>query len=309
TESIFCCLDLLRRVFCTLTNQPTASQLQPVPDISDPLNIKEGNPDLKQEFTHHVMVNYMGVNPFKNRNLFAFFVMQRTDNKIVNADSVFNTGIKQTKPVNVDGVYNLSGEINLGLPARFLKGSVQLGTNLGFDRGRQFINGISNMIHTFSAGPRLQIDASPTERVDVSLTGGLQYNKTNYSLQPVFNTSYFSQTYEAQVNWQLPKGFCASMDFVYTVNNQLADGFNTRVPLWGASVSKSFLRFNRGELKLRVNDILNRNIGASRSSNQNYIEDMRYNTIRRFALLSFTYSLGKTGLNNSNEKEVKMIRR
>jgi hypothetical protein len=43
-----------------------------VPDISDVLNIKEGNPDLKQEFIHNVQINYMGVNPFKNRNIFAF---------------------------------------------------------------------------------------------------------------------------------------------------------------------------------------------------------------------------------------------
>ena len=104
------------------TNQPTVSQLQPVPDISDRLNIKEGNPDLKQEYTHNVQINYAGVNPFKNRNIFAFFNLNRTDNKIVNADTLFSNGIKKTKPVNVDGVYNLSGDINLGLPARFLKG-------------------------------------------------------------------------------------------------------------------------------------------------------------------------------------------
>jgi hypothetical protein len=293
----------------SFTNQPTASQLQPVPDISDPLNIKEGNPDLRQEFTHHVMINYMGVNPFKSRNLFAFFVVQRTDNKIVNADSVYGPGIKKTKPVNVNGVYNLNGEINLGLPLSLLKGSMQIGSNLGYDRGRQFINNVANLIHTFSAGPRLQFDMNPTEKIDASISGSLQFNKTKYSLQPAFNTNYFSQVYEAQVNWQLPKGFYASMDFIYTVNNQLADGFNTRVPLWGGSLSKSFLRFNRGELKLRVNDILNRNTGASRSSNQNYIEDSRYNTIRRFALLSFTYSLSKTGLNNATGKEVRIIRR
>ena len=34
---------------------PSMSQLQPVPDNSNPLNIKEGNPDLKQEFNHTIM--------------------------------------------------------------------------------------------------------------------------------------------------------------------------------------------------------------------------------------------------------------
>lgn len=291
------------------TNQPSVSQLQPVPDISNALNIKEGNPDLKQEFTHNVQINYMGVNPFKNKNLFAYFNLNRTDNKIVNADTLYSSGIKKTKPVNVDGVYSLNGNINLGLPARFLKGTLRIGTNLGYNRGRQFINGIANTINTFSAGPRLGLDMSPTEKIDLSFSAGMNYNKTKYSLQPIFNTSYFSQVYETEFNWQLPKGFYLSTDFTYTVNNQLADGFNAQVPLWNASLSKLFLNFNRGELKLRVNDILNRNIGVSRSSNQNYIEDSRVNNLRRFALLSFTYSLSKTGLNSRKGGDIRIIRR
>ena len=36
------------------TNQPTMSQLQPVPDVTDRLYIRNGNPDLKQEYTHNV---------------------------------------------------------------------------------------------------------------------------------------------------------------------------------------------------------------------------------------------------------------
>jgi len=291
------------------TNQPTVSQLQPVPDNSNALNIKEGNPDLKQEFIHNIQINYMGVNPFKNKNLFAFFNLNRTDNKIVNADTLYSSGIKKTKPVNVDGVYNLSGDINLGLPARFLKGTFRIGSNLGYNHGRQFINSVANTINTFSAGPRIGIDMSPTEKIDISLTAGMNYNKTKYSLQPVFNNNYFSQLYEGEFNWQLPKGVYFSTDFAYTVNNQRAAGFNAQVPLWGASVSKQFLRFNRGELKLRVNDILNGNVGISRSTNQNYIEDSRVNTIRRFAILTFTYSLSKRGLSGGRGGDIKIISR
>ena len=290
------------------TNQPSASQLQPVPDISDRLNVKEGNPDLRQEYTHSVQVNYMGVNPFKNKNLFAFFDISRTDNKIVNSDSLYPTGIRKTKPVNVDGVYNISGNIDLGLPVRFLKGTLRLGTNLGFNRGKQFINGIANTINTITSGPRLALDLGPTEKINLSLSGSLNYNRTKYSLQPAFNTDYVSQVYETEVNWELPRGFYLSTDFSYTVNNQLNDGFNAKVPLWNASVSKQILKSSRGELKLRVNDILNRGIGVTRTSNQNYIEDSRINTIRRFALLSFTYNLSKTGLSFDKGNIIRKIR-
>ena len=291
------------------TNQPSASQLQPVPDISDRLNIREGNPDLSQEYTHNIQINYMGVNPFRNKNLFAFFNLNRTDNKIVNSDSLFASGVRKTKPVNVDGVYNLTGDISIGLPLRFLKGSLRMGSNLGYNRGKQFINGLGNTINTISAGPRLTIESDPTDKLSLSFTAGTNFNRTKYSLQPTLNTSYFSQVYETDINWQLPGGFYFNTDFTYTVNNQLNDGFNARVPLWGASLSKQMLRFNRGELKLRVNDILNRNVGVSRTSNQNYIEDSRVNTIRRFALLTFTYNLTKTGLGNSGGNSRQIIMR
>jgi hypothetical protein len=82
------------------------------------------------------------------------------------------------------------------------------------------------------------------------------------------------------------------------------------VPLWNASLSKQVLRFNRGELRLTVNDILNRNTGISRSTNQNYIEDSRVNTLKRFFLLSFTLNLAKAGLNKAGQGgDIKILTR
>lgn len=124
------------------TNQPSLSQLQPVPDISDPLNIREGNPDLKQEYSHTAQLNYMSVNPFKNKNLFAFITARKTLNKIVNYDIIDSVGKRTTRPVNVGGVFDLNGDINLGLPVRFLRGSINFGLNGGYSKSAQFINGV-----------------------------------------------------------------------------------------------------------------------------------------------------------------------
>lgn len=290
---------VLTLTYRTSTNQPTASQLQPVPDISDRLNIRNGNPDLKQEYNHTLQLNYSGLNPFKNKTLFAFMTMSRTENKIVNSDSLFANGVKSTRPVNVDGVYNIVGDISIGFPIRPIKGNFRIGSNVLYNSGAQFINGQRNEIKTLMAGPRVNLDMDLSDNFTWTLTSRFNFNRTTYSLQKAFNTKYMSQEYETQIDWRLPKGFHFSTEFTYTINNQLARAYNTRVPLWGASLSKQMLRFNRGELKLRVNDILNRNVGVSRNSNQNYIEDLRVNTLRRFAILSFTYSLSKTGLNNA----------
>lgn len=282
--------------YSAITNQPTVSQLQPVPDNSNTLNIREGNPDLKQEYSNVVQLNFTSVNPFKNKNLFAFFTMQQTQNKIVNYDTINALGIKHTKPVNVNGVVRVNGDISLGLPVRFLKGTVNIGSSVGYNKGRQFINGADNNINSLNLGPELRLDMAPANKIDLSLSSGFSYYNTKYSLRKDLNTEYFSQSYSTDINWQLPKRFFFNTNFTYTINSQRASGFNTNVPLWNASLSKQFLHFNRGELKLTAFDLLNQNIGIARNTNQNYIEDSRTVTLQRFFLLSFTYSLSKNGL-------------
>ncbi|MGF6849098.1 hypothetical protein QFZ51_004333 [Chitinophaga sp. W3I9] len=295
--------------YAAITNQPDMSQLQPVPDISDPLNIREGNPDLKPELTHAVQLNFISVNPFRNKNLFAFFNIQETQNKIVNDDVVDSLGIKYSRPVNVNGVFNMTGSISLGLPLRALKGTVNFSSNVGYSKTKQFINKVSNGISTVTLGPSVRFDLNPSDKLNLTFGGGINYYKTAYSLQPALNTGYFLQQYDGEVNWQLPANFYVSTSFNYTINSRRTDGFNAKVPLWNASVSRQFLRFNRGELKLSVFDILNENVGINRSTNQNYIEDSRTKNLQRFFLLSFTYSLSKNGIFNAAAPGIRMIRR
>jgi hypothetical protein len=280
------------------TNQPSMSQLQPVPDNSNSLNIKEGNPDLKQEYNHTLTGNLNFVSPFKNRNLFFFFNAQFTKNKITNYDVLDQFGVKRTKPVNVNGVYNIGGEISYSRPVRFLKGSVELSSSARLAKTKQFINASANNIKTFSLGPSIRLDMNLTNKLNVAVGAGFNRNRSTFSLQSALNTTYLSQEYMASADWELPKRFFFSTDFVYTINSQRSAGFNYKVPLWNASISKQVLKFNRGELKFAVKDLLNKNIGISRSSNSNYIEDARVLTLRRFFSLSFTYSLNKVGLNN-----------
>ncbi|MEP6597004.1 MAG: outer membrane beta-barrel protein, partial [Ginsengibacter sp.] len=280
------------------TNQPNITQLQPVPDNSNPLYIKLGNPDLKQESVQSLRLNASFVNPFKNRNLFVFFTLQQTQNKIVNYDKINSLGVDSVLPVNVNGVYNMNGNISFGFPVHFLKGTLDISSAINKFHGKQFVNTQENIINTITVGPQVQLSMSPTDKLNLSLSAEFNYSKTKYSLPNARTSKYFTQEYGLDVDWQFAKGFLLATDFNYRINNQYATGFNTKVPLWNASISKQVLHFNRGELKLSAKDLLNKNIGINRSANQNYIEDSRVNSLRRFFLLSFTYNLTKTGLSN-----------
>jgi hypothetical protein len=279
------------------TNQPSVSQLQPVPDISNPLNIKLGNPDLKQEYTHRVNVNYTGMNPFRNKSFFWFSSYSFTNNRIVNYDVIDSFGRKTTKPVNVNGVYNLSNDISVGWPLRFMNANLNFNSGVGYSKTIQFINTVRNDIYNFRIDPNLEISKSFKDKLDLTIGAGFTYNKAKYSLQSSLNNEYFTQEYTFDAGWQLPKNFYLSTDFRYTISTQRSAGFNAKVPLWNASFSKLFLKYNRGELKLSVYDLLNENQAIVRNTNSNYIEDQNNRVLKRFFLLGFTYSLNKMSAN------------
>ena len=226
----------------------------------------------------------------------------------MNNDVVDSLGIKHTRPVNINGAYNMTGSVNWSLPLHVWSGAINFSSNMGYGSTQQFINTAANTIRTLTFGPAVRADLNPSEKLDLSISAGINYYKTDYSLKSALNTDYFSQQYEGSINWQLPANFYFSGSLVYIINSKRANGYNNSIPLCNASLSKQFLHFNRGELKLSVSDLFNENVGISRSTNQNYIEDSRTTNLQRFFLLSFTYSLNKTGLSAGGRAHKIMMR-
>jgi len=77
--------------------------------------------------------------------------------------------------------------------------------------------------------------------------------------------------------------------------------------------TKQVFKNKKGEFRLQVYDILSQNIGISRSSNQNYIEDLSYNVLKRFWQLSFTYNISRFAGKNiaapgSRKSNIQVIR-
>jgi hypothetical protein len=296
--------------YMSMTSQPTITQLQPVPDISNPLSIVLGNPDLKQEFTNMVQLNLMKVNPVTQKNLFAFLTLRQTYNRIVNSDSINSQGVKFTRPVNADGVYSLNSNLNYGFPLKFMKrSSVNIGTQVNWSRGKQYINQAENIINDLRLIPELRFEMNPTEKLNASLSFSTIFTSTKYTLQSALSTRYFTHEIGADISWELPLNFFFNTDFNYAINAKRADGYNVNVPLWNAGISKFFMKYNRAQVGVRIFDILNQNIGITRTSNNNFIEDRKVTVLKRFFMLSFTYSLSKSGLNAGGGGNMRVITR
>ena len=57
------------------------------------------------------------------------------------------------------------------------------------------------------------------------------------------------------------------------------------------SVYKKFLKDNKGEFSLSVNDLLNENTSFQQNVSVDYVEDVRSTVLQRFFMLTFTYNL------------------
>jgi hypothetical protein len=284
----------LRFDYETNFQEPNINQLAPITDNRDPLNIYVGNPNLKPEYSHRFGLNYNSFNQLSFSNFFASALLIYTTNKINNAQQISPTFVQTSQPINVKDDYIVNGNLNYGFRIRPIKVRVDVGERVMMNRGINFVNDQENRTKGLQAMTSLKLSYQK-ENFDASIEGRVGYNQTHYSVNKQMNQEYFNNVFSTDLNWTITKNLVFASDFDYNIYSGLTGGYNQKIPLWAMSVSTFFLKNRRGELKLSVNDLLNRNTGISRTAQLNFVQDERITSLGRYFLLSFTYSLKGIG--------------
>lgn len=281
------------------TNQPSLSQLQPVPDNSDQTNIVVGNPDLTQEFSHTMKMFYNTFDMFRMRHIFMMVNGSITQNKIVSDVAQFvsgpKTGTQKTSYTNLNGAYSLSAYFNYGIQLPKPKSNLNFGVNLSRNRNISLLNSALNRNDASEVGGNIGWTMNLKEKLDLNFSSNTTYNMVRNSLQPQQNQDYYTQVFSVEPTYTFNWGWVLGNDFYYTYNSGRASGYNINVPLWNASLSKLIFKQRNGEIKFSVYDLLNQNQSISRTVSNNTIQDTRTNVLQRYFSLTFTYSLQKFG--------------
>ena len=121
------------------------------------------------------------------------------------------------------------------------------------------------------------------------------YNSVNYSIQKEQNNSYLMHNYSLDVSYIIADEFIFSTILNYTRFTGDFSDYNENFLIWNASISKQLFKNKRGELTLSIHDLLNQNRNVLRNVYDNTIEDIQNIAVKRFALITFTYNITKSG--------------
>lgn len=292
------------------TTQPTLSQLQPVPDNSNPQYIQLGNPDLKPTFTHTIQARYNSFNQVTMSGFFSNVNATFHQNQIVSKTVNDGQGRQISQPVNVNGNYNLSGFMTNIIPVKGLEQShLNLSTNASYGQSHSFAgNVVSNgatipneaalsTTKTLNLKENVRFDWSYKELFDFFTSGSVNWNNTASTLQNA--TNYFDYEFTFDFNVNLPLGFIIGSDVDYTVTTGRSAGYNQNITMLNGFVSKSVFKKKQGLIKLQGFDLLRQNVSISRTVNENYIQDVNNTVLQRYFMISFTYFLNKFGQQQS----------
>lgn len=277
----------------TSMSEPGITQLQPVVDNSDPLNLSEGNPNLKPGYAHRISTNYTQFDPGRFIGFFAFVNATYTNNPITNSQTVDPaTFIRTTRPVNVANSFNTSGNFSLGFPVKKWNGRFNIGPTTSYTRSINLINEEENISKSITSGGNVRYDYTLKEILIVGLSANISQQKTSYSLNTQ-DQRFINETYSADANVSFLKNYSFNASFDYYKYTSKTTDFQQAIPMLNLSLSRFVFKAKSGEIKLAVVNALDKSMSVSQTANSNYLQQTTTNNLGRYVMASFTYSLNK----------------
>ncbi|MFU1857876.1 outer membrane beta-barrel protein [Sphingobacterium sp. NGMCC 1.201703] len=298
------------------TNTPAIEQLQDFIDNQNPLRITSGNPNLKQEYDHNLVMQFRSVNKASGRSFTSDFTADFIQNKISNTifttdsaftienDVILGPGGQYIKPENFDGVYNLKWHNSLGYRVEPLKLNINLNNNLYFNQNYTLLNLEKVNAKTYGINQRVGVNTAFSRELIIGLdyNGNLAYSKNSATEKS--NYAVYKHSISNSIALTLWQSWTLNSTFNYLYNGSILNAPSTTSLLWNVSVGKKLFKKRNAEINLTVFDIFNDNKNVNQQVNDLWVRVSQSNAITRYAILSFTYHIrGMGGKANRMRKQ------
>ncbi|MBF9255601.1 TonB-dependent receptor [Pontibacter sp. 172403-2] len=288
------------------TDAPSVDELQDVLDISNPLQVRQGNPDLEQEAENRLALRYRAFNPETNKVFFAFLMGSMTQNYITNSSTTgpftlsngeeYGQGARFIRPVNLDGYWNVRSFFNYGQPLNFIKTNLNLNGSVGYSRIPGMIDEEINYANTTNLRAGIGLSSNISKKIDFNISTNSSYNFVDNTLTTTsVNNNYFNQSTSLRLNWIFWKGLVYRTELNHQYNSGLSESLDNNFTLWNMSISKKVFKKQLGEISLSVNDLLKQNVSVQRDVTAQYVEDVQSSVLQRYFMLTFSYNIRNFG--------------
>ncbi|WP_303915171.1 TonB-dependent receptor [Bacteroides mediterraneensis] len=285
------------------SSQPSMTDLLPIEDTTDPLNIRRGNPGLKPAFTNTFMAFYNTFNTKTQRGIMTHFRFENVMNSISNR-SIYDqsTGGTITQPDNINGNWNLFGILGSNTALRNKKYTINTFTMARYNNIVSYMSdmqsqGLSdkNKTRQLSLSERLR-GTYRNDWWEFSLNGSLAYTHSRNSFKEENNMDTYQFSYGASTNVRLPWNMSLATDISQNSRRGYADASMNRDELiWNAQISQDFLKGNAATVSIQFYDILRNQSNISRVISAAMRSDTEYNAIYSYCMIHFIYRLNLFG--------------
>ena len=279
---------------------PEITQLNPFVDVSDPLNITQGNPDLEPSNDHYFYTGFNNYDFQKGGGYYFNMNGSIISNAVVNKTTVNDNLVRNTTYENVDGNYNLSGGggYNRNTKIDSLR-SIKYGGGIyaNFNRNINFNNDVEYASKTRSLSPNVNVTFTWKDLFEIRPRYSLSFSKTQFGIETFEDQDFLSHNLNIGTAVFVPKNVEWRNDIQYSYNPNVASGFQNSAWFWNTTVAYSFLK-DQATMTFKVYDVLNQNTNARRTANANFIQDVQSTVLEQYFMLSFSYkfnTLGKAG--------------
>jgi len=278
--------------------QPDIDQIQPVRVNNDPLNIVQGNPNLKQFFQNYLNLRYNSYQVISGRSIYASVTYSANSNPIVSNNTTDSAGKSTVSYINLQhkSAVNRYAYGGLNQKIKALNMNAGLTLNASKSDSYNYINNSLNKSQSASYSGTFNVSKSVEKKFDINASYGPTYTTNESSIQKQLNDNGWGWKGDGSFTVYLPGKFALGSDVRYEFRGK-TQSFTTNFSrvILNAVVSRKFLRSQALRLSVTGNDLLDQNKGFNRGAYGNMITQNNYTTIRRYFMGSLTWDFSKMG--------------